>query len=71
MKAKDLKMADQEKKIKLLVETNVLHQKKIELLESEIILLNNELKKKKKKKVDRPKLPEKMNSLQKYVVTDI
>lgn len=39
---------DLEKKIQLLIETNLLHQKKIELLESEIGVLNKSIKKKKK-----------------------
>lgn len=50
IKSKDGKILDLEKKIKLLVETNLLHQKKIELLESEIGVLNTTLLKKNKKK---------------------
>ena len=43
LKSKDLKIKDLEKKVHILIETNQLHQKKVELLESENTVLKKAL----------------------------
>ena len=65
MKSKDTKIADLEKRVKLLVEKNLLFQKKIHVLENEIRKLNNTTNttnKKKKKKTTKAKSPTRLNS---------